>query len=599
MPWLAKLQKPFGNEPKYLKTHASLIRACELLTEVFKTSLGPKGALKLMVQTFPLREKITSDGKTILTSIGDMHPGAWLLRNMAYSQINVGDGVVTTMIFAGELLKHAKRLLDKRIDASIIVHGYSEALRHALEVLDQLSIPVDWRDKEIMHKVAVTAACTKSGGLPVERLAELGATAVSQVVQLRDGKPYVDIGDICVFKWIGKPSDETRLVRGIVFQYGLRHPAMPKRLENVKIALLRLGLEPRKVWEEKMPVKVQIAPDKIGSLHDAKLKVARDNVDKIVKSGANLVVLKHGCDELHAGLLAEKNIQVVHRVPDAGGIGRLAKASGGTPVGTLDDLRPEDLGRAAVAEEIKVPRFDTKRLESEPVKPRDGRNMSEEEKLFVIDGCEDPRSVTIFIRADVEAMLDESERALDASIATCEAIVKDPRIVGGAGSVEAELARRMREFAYTFEDRTQVIVLWYAEALEGLVEALAGNSGIDPLDAVLKIRAAHAGGGETWTGMDLVKRRLRDAIEMGVVEPTLIKKSAIKIASEAAIQIVRIDRVLAGDRRPMLIPGEIPPGASEGPKVLTDAKDLPDETITAFKKSKYLKPYGHKLEPNL
>lgn len=599
MPWLAKPRKHFGDEPKYLKTHASIIRACELLTEVFKTSLGPRGALKLMVQTFPLREKVTSDGKTILTSIGDMHPGAWLLRNMAYSQINIGDGVVTTMIFAGELLKHAKRLIDKGIDASIIVHGYSEALRRSLEVLDELSVPVDWRDTEIMRKLAVTAASTKSGGLPVGKLADLGAAAVSHVVQFRDGKPYIDIGDICVFKWIGKPSDETRLVRGIVFQYGLRHPAMPKRLENVKIALLRCGLEPIKEWEAKIPMKVQIAPDKIGSLHDTKLKQAREDVDKIVKSGANLVVLKHGCDELHAGLLAERNIQVVHRVPDSGGIGRLAKASGGTPVSVLDDLRPEDLGRAQVAEEIKAPRFDTKRLESEAVKSRDGHGVSEEEKLFVIDGCVDPRSVTVFVRADVESMLHESERALDASIAVCESIVKDPRIVGGAGSVEAELARRMREFAYTFDDKTQVIVLWYAEALEGLVEALAGNSGIDPLDAVLKIRAAHAGGGETWTGIDLFKRRLRNAMEMGVVEPTLIKKSAIKIASEAAIQIVKIDKILAGDRRPKLIPGEIPPGESEGPKVLTDAKDLPDETIKAFKKSRYLKPYGQKLEPNL
>jgi chaperonin GroEL (HSP60 family) len=298
-------------------------------------------------------------------------------------------------------------------------------------------------------------------------------------------------------------------------------------------------------------------------------------------------------------LLAEKNIQVVHRVPDSGGIGRLAKASGGTAVSTLDDLTPEDLGRAAVAEEIRAPRFDTKRLESEPVKSRDGHAVSEEDKLFVIDGCESPRSVTVFLRADVESMLDESERALDASIATCEAIVKEPRIVGGAGSVEAELARRMREFAYTFDDKTQVIVLWYAEALEGLVEALASNAGIDPIDAVLKIRAAHAGGGEIWTGIDLSKKRLSNAIEMGVVEPMLIKKSALKIATEAAIQIIKIDRILAGDSRPKLMPGEMPWGASEGPTVLTDAKDLPDETVKAFRKSRYLKPYGSKQELNL
>jgi chaperonin GroEL (HSP60 family) len=198
----------------------------------------------------------------------------------------------------------------------------------------------------------------------------------------------------------------------------------------------------------------------------------------------------------------------------------------------------------------------------------------------------------------MESTLAESERALDASIAACQVLVREPRVVGGAGAIEAELAYRIRKFALKFEDRTQLVILAYAEALEGLIEALAGNAGIDPLDAKVKIGAAHAMGWK-WMGIDLFQKRLRDAFQMGVVEPVRIKASAITIASEAACHLVRVDRILGGYRGAKLMPGELPPGASEGPNALTDAKDLPEETIKAFKKSKFMKPYGSKLELNL
>jgi len=218
--------------------------------------------------------------------------------------------------------------------------------------------------------------------------------------------------------------------------------------------------------------------------------------------------------------------------------------------------------------------------------------------MFLIDGCSDPKSLTILLRGEVEAGLDESERALDCSIAACQALVREPSVVGGAGALEAELAHRLKKFALTFEDKTQLVVIAYAEALEGLMEALAENAGIDPVDATIKLAAAHANGG-TWIGMDLFRRRLIDAFEIDVVEPVRIRKSSIKIASEAVCQLVRIDRILKGDRSAKLLPGELPPGASEGPDILTDAKDLPDETIQAYKKSKYIRPYGSKLKLNL
>jgi chaperonin GroEL (HSP60 family) len=552
--------------------------------------------LKLITKSFPMRDEITSDGKTILTSMGAIHPGAWLMREMAYTQIGMGDGVITTLVLAGELLKNSKKLLGLKVKPAVIVHGYHEAMIYSRRTLRRISKPADLDGGGDMLSVARTAAGTKSFGLATKKISEYATTAIESVMEVRGGgEADFDMRDICVVKALGKNKEETRLVRGIVFLRGLRHPGMPQRIENPRIALLTCGLEFKKWWEEKTPLKVEITPGKIGAIKEARQKMARRNVERVAASGANLVVTSQRCDELHASMLAEMGIQVVHHVPDAGGVARLAKASGGRPVGSLDDLEEGDLGHAGFSEEVKIPRMDTRRLEKEV---KSGEPLPEEERIFVIDGCKDPKSVTILIRGQVESGLDETERGVHAALAACQALVRKPRVVGGAGAVEAELAHRLRKFALTFDDKTQLAVLAYAEALDGLVGALAGNAGLNPLDAKLDMRAAHAAG-HRWMGIDVSRRRLGDAFEMGVVDPLLIKESAITIASEAACQLVNIDRVLKGYAGQILMPGEIPPGASEGPNVIHDAKDLPEETIKAFRRSRYLKPYGSKLQLNL
>jgi chaperonin GroEL (HSP60 family) len=551
--------------------------------------------LKVITQPFPMRDEITSDGKTILTSMGTVHPGAWLMREMAYSQIGIGDGVITTLILAGELLKNSKRLLDMKVKPPVIIRGYNESMKFSRRTLTRISKPVDLADHGEMLRVARAAAGTKSFGLEVGSLAEFAATAIEAIIQRRKGKLYMDMRDICVVKVPGSSKEQTKLIRGIAFLRSLRHPSMPKKIENPKIVLLTCGLEFKKTWEERTPMKVQIEPGQIDSLRKTRLGMVKRNVDMVASSGANLVVTSQRIDELHASMLAGLGIQAIHHVPDFGGIGRLSKASGGKPVGSLEDLKEADLGHAGFAEEVVVPRMDTRRLEKE-VKSKDP--LSEEDRIFVIDGCKDPKSVTILIRGQIESGLGETERALDAALSACQALVRKPRVVGGAGAIEAELAHRIKKFALTFDDKTQLAVMAYAEALEGIVEVLATNGGFDPIDTKLEMHAAHASGG-TWMGMDFARRRLRDSFEMGVVEPLLVKKAAITIASEAACHLLRIDRVLKGYHGMTLMPGEIPPGASEGPNKLSDAKDLPEETIKAFRNSRYMKPYGSKLELNL
>jgi archaeal chaperonin len=592
---MGSVEKPFEDESDRVTTQPSLTRGAEMIIDRVRSSLGPKGMLKLILQPFPMRDDITSDGKTILTSMGTVHPGAWLIREMAYTQINLGDGVITTMVLAGELLKNAKLLIGLKVRPALIIRGYRAAMDYSRRTMKRISLPADCCSHEDLFRVGRTAASTKSFGGRADELAEFAATAIEYITELREGKPYIDMRDICVLKMIGSSSDQTRLVRGIAFDQGLRHPSMPKRIENPKIALLTCGLEFKRFWEEKNPVKVQIAPGRMDSLRENRLKIVKEHVDKITVTGANMVVMSQGCDELHASMLAEKGIQVVHRVPDAGGIGRLAKASGGKAIGSLDDLKESDLGRAGFSEEVKVPRHDTRRLEREV---KVGEPLSEEERMVVIDGCKNPKSVTILIRGQIESGLNETERALDAALSVCQALVWEPRVVGGAGAIEAELAHRLKKFALRFDDKVQLAVLAYAEALEGVVDVLAANVGLNPIDARLEIDAAHAKG-HRWHGIDVRHRRLRDAFEMGVVEPLKVKSSAITVASEAACQLVRVDRVLRGWHGQTLLPGEIPPGASEGPNVLNSASDLPEDTIKAFRKSRFLKPYGSKTQLNL
>jgi archaeal chaperonin len=592
---MGTVEKPFEDEPDRVTTTPSLTRGAEMMIDKVRSSLGPKGMLKIIVQPFPMRDDITSDGKTILTSMGTVHPGAWLMREMAYTQINLGDGVITTMVLAGELLKNAKVLIGMKVRPALIIRGYRAAMDYSRRTMKKISLPAAWNSHEDLFRVGRTAAATKSFGAGADKLAEFAATAVECITALRGGKPYMDMRDICVLKMIGSTSDQTRLVRGIAFAQGFRHPSMPKRIENPKIALLTCSLEFKKFWEEKNTVKVEIAPGKISSLREERMKIVRQHVDKITATGANLVVMSQGCEELHASMLAERGVQVVHRVPDAGGIGRLAKACGGNAIGSLDDLKESDLGHAGFSEEVKVPRHDTRRLEREV---KAGEPLPEEERMVVIDGCKDPKSVTILIRGQIESGLNETERALDAALSACQALVAGPRVVGGAGAIEAELAHRLKRYALRFDDKIQLAVLAYAEALEGLVDVLAGNVGLDPIDVRLEMAAAHAKG-HRWHGIDVRDKHLRDAFEMGVVEPLRVKSSAITIASEAACQLVRVDRVLKGWHGQTLLPGEIPPGASEGPYALNSAKDLPEETIKAFRKSRFLKPYGSKTQLNL
>jgi chaperonin GroEL (HSP60 family) len=529
---------------------------------MLKTSIGPRGQCKLIWQAPPMLPKITSDGKSIFTYLGTLHPAANILRDLAFAQAAIGDGVLSTVVLAGELLKQAKRLLDLKLHPSIIVKGYLLALHHALETLDRLAIPATWEDRDLMFKVAATAGGTKAAGLETRKLAEAAATALQHVVELRNGKPIPQLGSICVLKKVGGSIHETRLVRGMVFDRPLLDPTMPRQIQNPRIAILKCGLEFRKWHEQPTPLKVQVKPGEMKKLLDTRWQMATDQVNHIVNAGANVVVTKHGCDPPQTALCAQHGIQVITRVADEGGVGRLAKATGGQAVTMLEELAPEHLGHAAEAKEVQWG----------------------DSKLFVIDGCRDPRAVTIVVRGAVESIVDESERALDSALAACSAIVKDPRVVGGAGAIEAELARHLRSFALTRSDTTQLAVLAVANALEELVAALAENSGFNPLDSVLAMRAAHNNGGR-WLGLDLWNHGLQDAVQVGLIEPVLIKESVLKSAVETACQVVRIDKILAAFQALKYFPEEIPGPPDLGPRPVTQASDLPEETKKRMKQA--------------
>ena len=554
------------------------MHAAEMLGQILSTAYGPRGMDKMIIPPPPQKPIITSDGFLILKDIDILHPGAKMIQDLAYRQAQeAGDGVITVVILAGELLKRASSLIEQKLHPITVITGYLLALERALEIVQKIAIPVGTQDTQTLIKVASTAAGTKSTGLDPKKLGECAYRAVSTVNEYTSGKPVLDKHRIMVFKKVGGSNNETRLVKGLVFDHALIHPQMPKKIKNAKIALLRRQrynppLEIKKKWDYLIPKEIIVNdPEYLRKFYDERKQLITGQVDKIVKAGANVVVTIAGCDFPQASLLARHGIQTIIRVADEGGIGRLEKATGGRSVVDPDDLTPEHLGYAAVTEEKQVG----------------------EDKIFIVDGCKDPKSVAILVQGTIQSIVDQAEIAVNHAIAASYDIQVDPRIVGGGCSVEAELAYQIRKFAPTVEGRQQLAVYAFAEALEGVVKALAKNSGLDPTISTLKLRTAHSEK-RVWTGLSLENKDVQDMVKLDVIEPAFVKEHALKSAVEAACLVLRVDEIISGRPEPKEIPGQIPGYGklSLGPKPLYPSagpEDIPDETKKAIKKAKYIK----------
>jgi len=488
------------------------ILAGKVLAETVRTTLGPKGMDKMLVDGLG-DIVVTNDGVTILKEMEIEHPAAKMLVEVAKTQEDeVGDGTTTAVIIAGELLKKAEGLLDQEIHPTIVAMGYRQAAEKAQEILNVIAI--DAEDRDTLMKVAMTAMTGKGTEKAREPLAELVVGAVKQVEE--NGE--IDQDHIKIEKKDGATIDDSQLVNGVIIDKEPVHPGMPKQIEDAKIALLNSAIE---VKETEVDAEIRITdPAQMQAFIEQEEQMIQDMVNKIADAGANVLFCQKGIDDLAQHYLAKAGILAVRRVKKSD-MEKLARATGATIVTNVEDLDFEDLGKAGSVAEKKV---------------------SGEAMLFVED-CKDPKSVTLLIRGSTEHVVDEIQRAMEDAIGVVAATVEDGKVVAGGGSAEIAIAKGLKEYADTISGREQLAVSAFAEALEVVPKTLAENAGLDSIDALVDLRAAHEK--SLYMGLNVFKGEVTDMYRAGVIEPHRVKKQAIQSAAEAAEMILRIDDVIA------------------------------------------------------
>jgi len=511
------------------------ITAAKIIAESVKSSLGPKGMDKMLVDGFG-DVTITNDGATILKEMEVQHPAAKMMVEVAKTQDDeVGDGTTTSVIVAGELLKKAEDLIDQNVHPTIIVDGYRAASSKALEILDEIAVKIDPSDKTSLRRIAEVSLASKILSEYKNTMAELAVNAILQVAEKTPEGYKVDIDDVKVEKKPGEALSDTALIKGIVLDKEVVHPGMPKRIEDALIALVDAPLE---IEKTEFDAKINIEnPEQMKSFLDEEEKMLTNMVDKVKKAGANVLLCEKGIDDVAQHYLAKAGILAIRRVKQSD-MEKLAKATSGRVVSNLDDLKSADLGKAQLVEERKVA----------------------DDKMTFVEGARNPKAVTILIRGGSERLVDEAERSIHDALCVVRDVVLDPRVVGGGGAPEAEVARRLKEYSQKLSGKEQLGVIAFSEALESIPMALAENAGLDPIDIMVQLRAAHEKG-QLWAGVDLVDGKVADLKERGIIEPLGVKIQVIKSAAEAAGMILKIDDVIAAAKSKDAGP---PKGKDEG-----------------------------------
>jgi thermosome len=511
------------------------ITAAKLIAEVVRSSLGPRGMDKMLVDSLG-DVTVTNDGATILKEIDVQHPAAKMMVEVAKSVDNeVGDGTTSAVVLAGALIEKAEQLISKGVHPTIIVDGYRKSATKVIEIFNNMAQKVSNNDKEQLIKIAKTSMQTKLVSKDSEALSELVVNAILQVSDQSDSGFKVDIDDVKVEKKAGGSLRDTRMIRGIVLDKEVVHGGMPKRIEKGKIALINSALE---IEKTEFDAKINISsPDQMKMFLEEENKMLKGMVDKIIGIGANVVICQKGIDDIAQHYLAKANILTVRRVKESD-MTKLSRATGASIVTNIEDLTAKDLGFADVVEERKV----------------------ETDKWVFIEGCKHPKSVTILIRGGSQRVVDEADRSIHDALMVTKDVIEKPLIVAGGGAPEAYAASKIRDWVSTLTGREQIAAEKYAESLEIIPLTLAQNAGMDPIDAMTDLRAKQSRGSK-WTGIDVRSAKIADISKLEILEPLSVKEQIIKSATEAASMILRIDDVIASSKSAGGPPGGgMPPG---------------------------------------
>jgi len=514
------------------------IMAAKAISDAVKSTLGPKGMDKMLVDSMG-DVVVTNDGATILKEIDVEHPAAKMIVEVAKSQDEeCGDGTTSAVVLTGELLKYAGELLEQNIHPTVICGGYKLAAERAKEVLRKLAINIKEGDKKVLKNIAMTSMASKGASSEKNLLADAVVNAVTSVAEKIGDKTYVDLDNIQIQKKQGGGMATTEVISGIILDKERVHDGMPKLVKNAKIALVNAALEVRKT---EVDARIQIQdPTQLQAFLDEEEEMIRKMVEKVNKSGANVLVCQKGIDDLAQHFLAKEGIYAVRRAKKSD-MEKLAKATGAKIVANLDGLSSKDLGQSGKVEEKKIG----------------------EDKMTFVTECKNPKAVSLMIRGTTEHVVDELERGIHDALSVVKVALEDGKMTVGAGAAATEISMSLRDYATTVGGREQMAIEAFANAVEVIPKTLAENAGLDPIDMMLEIRSAHKKGKKN-AGINVFSGKVDDMFKNNVIEPLRVSMQEIEASSEAATMILRIDDVIAskGTGGPPMPPGG--PGGMPG-----------------------------------
>jgi len=516
------------------------IMAARAISDAVKSTLGPKGMDKMLVDSMG-DVVITNDGATILKEIDVEHPAAKMIVEVAKAQDEqCGDGTTTAVILTGELLRNAGELIEQNIHPTVITTGYQMAAAKAVDVLNKMAIPIKVNDKKTLKNIAMTSMASKGASAAKDILSDVVVDAVTSIAESRDQKTEVDMDNIQIQKKQGGSINDTQIIKGIILDKERVHEGMPKHVHNAKIALVNAALEIKKT---EVDARIQIQdPSQLQSFLDEEENMLKKMVEKVKKSGANVLVCQKGIDDIAQHFLAKEGIYAVRRAKKSD-MDKLGKATGAKIVANLDDLTSKDLGMAGAVEEEKI---------------------GDDRMTFVTD-CKNPKAVSILIRGSTEHVVDELDRGMHDALFVVKVALEDGKMTAGGGSAATEISMQLREYATSVGGREQMAIEAFANAIEVVPKTLAENAGLDPIDMMINVRRAHKKGNK-YAGIDVFNGKIENMMDNNVVEPLRVSVQEVTASTEAANMILRIDDIIAsksGGPAPGG-PGGMPPGGMGG-----------------------------------
>ena len=528
------LLKEGTSETKGDRAQKNNINAAKTIAEIVRSSLGPRGMDKMLVSSIG-DITITNDGATILKEIDVEHPAAKMMVEISKAtDSEVGDGTTSTVVLAGSLIEKAEDLINKQVHPTVVVDGFKKASQKSIDTLREIAVKVNPQDRDFLNKIARISMASKMVSANSQHLSNIvvdAALAVSEKIA-EDDKFKIDIDNIKVEKKAGGSVQDTQIIHGLVLDKEVVHGGMPKQVHNAKIALVNSALEIEKTeFDAKLNINT---PDQMQRFLDEENKMLKSMVDKISKAGANVVLCQKGIDDIAQHYLAKSGIMAVRRIKESD-MSKLSKATGSRMVTNIEELTANDLGSADLVEERKV----------------------ETDKWVFVEGCKNPKAVSILVRGGSQRVVDEAERSVHDAMMAVKDVVEYPYAVIGGGASEAIVSYTIREWSNSLSGRAQLAVEKFADGIETIPLVLAQNAGMDPLDTQVQLRAK-ATTSKPKYGIDVLNAKVADLSAKDVYEPLAVKEQVINAATEAACMILRIDDVIAAGKSNM------PSGPSPG-----------------------------------